>query len=207
MKKNIHIITVGILFFIFFTSVPLFPQQITRFAVVDFNRILAALNIKSNAFADLEKKSAQIQAELDKRKKEIEDMYARVDEMIKTQTPESSAENAENPGGGDARNNALKKQHQTELNRLKSEIIKKTEALKDYHQKKLAELEGDKNRLNSTAATPETLKQINTQIELTAESEGYTMVLDKNTRGIIWYSRSVDITDKVISNLTSKLKR
>jgi outer membrane protein len=38
-----------------------------------------------------------------------------------------------------------------------------------------------------------------------AESEGYSMVLSKtDAKGILWYSPSVDITDKVIQGLLTK---
>jgi outer membrane protein len=34
-----------------------------------------------------------------------------------------------------------------------------------------------------------------------AESEGYSMVLSKEGAGILWYSPSVDITNKVIERI------
>ncbi|MDR2521079.1 MAG: OmpH family outer membrane protein [Spirochaetaceae bacterium] len=192
----------------------LFAQQITRFAVVDFNRILSSLNIRSNAYADLEKKSAQIQAEIDRRREEITEAQARLELLQKPPQPaeydgvepEAMAQDAP-PARPPVRSPQQQKAHEAEIARQRNDIIKKTEALKDYYQKKTAELDAEKSRITANSATNETMNQINAQIALTAESEGYTMVLDKTTKGIIWYSRSVDITDKVIQGLSAKIKR
>ena len=193
----------------------IFAQQITRFAVVDFNRILSSLNIRSNAYAELEKKSAQIQAEIDKRREEITEAQVRLELLQKPPQPaehdlaepEPAVQDSSPAGRPLVRTPQQQKAHEAEITRLRNDIIKKTEALKDYYQKKTAELDADRNRITANSATNETMNQINTQIMLTAESEGYTMVLDKNTKGIIWYSRSVDITDKVIQGLSAKMKR
>lgn len=197
---------------------PLFPQQITRFAVVDFNRVLSALNVRTNAYVELEKKAAAVQEEINKRKQEIDDLQARA-ELLQTALQEAAALEAEQEAASDAdpftprpapRSSSQRsgtRQQETELTRLRSDILKKTEALKDYYQKKTAELEAERRRISANTANTELINQINAQISLTAESEGYTMVLDKSTKGIIWYSRSVDITDKVISALLAKIKR
>ncbi|WP_461248887.1 OmpH family outer membrane protein, partial [Treponema sp. R6D11] len=49
------------------------------------------------------------------------------------------------------------------------------------------------------------MEQVYDEIRYIAESEGYTMVLDlKQNNSIIWFSSTVDITDKLISNLLTK---
>ena len=197
---------------------PLFPQQITRFAVVDFNRVLSALNVRTNAYVELEKKAAVVQEEINKRKQEIDGLQEKAELLQKTiQEAEKLEAEQEVPDGSETvpirpvpRSNAQRggtRQQETELSRLRSDILKKTEALKDYYQKKTAELESERRRISANTADTELINQINAQISLTAESEGYTMVLDKSTKGIVWYSRSVDITDKVISALLAKIKR
>ncbi|MDR2490925.1 MAG: OmpH family outer membrane protein [Spirochaetaceae bacterium] len=204
--------------FVFCTLQPLFPQQITRFAVVDFNRVLTALNVRTNAYVELEKKAGQVQEEINKRKQEIDGLQEKAESLQKSLQEaadmeagqEAAAEAdpfAARPAPRSSSQRSGIRQQEAELTRLRSDIIKKTEALKDYFQKKTAELESERRRISSNTADTEMINQINAQISLTAESEGYTMVLDKSTKGIIWYSRSVDITDKVISALLAKIKR
>jgi len=51
------------------------------------------------------------------------------------------------------------------------------------------------------------LEQVYDEIRYIAESEGYSMVIDlKQNNGIIWYSNTVDITDKLIANLLTKAR-
>jgi outer membrane protein len=88
---------------------------------------------------------------------------------------------------------------------LDNEIYKKSEYLKEYYRIKSAELEDQKKKLTESSAF---LQQIYDEIKLVAESDGYSMVLNlKENTGIIWYSATVDITDKVIQNLMTKAGR
>ncbi|MDR0551216.1 MAG: OmpH family outer membrane protein [Spirochaetaceae bacterium] len=211
---------------VFCGSVPLSAQQITRFAVVDYNRVLQSFNVRNNAYSELEKKTEQVKAELEKRQQEIKDMQARIEELQKAISEPEQTQVVDPPnendlfleGGAPARQsgtarqssrsqsarNAQTKAQEAELARLKADILKKTDALKDYYQKKTAELEADRARINANSVNTDIMNQINAQVMLVAESEGYTMVLDKNTKGIVWYSRSVDITDKVIAAVQAR---
>jgi Skp family chaperone for outer membrane proteins len=197
---------------------PLFSQQITRFAVVDFNRVLTALNVRTNAYVELEKKAGQVQEEINKRKQELDGLQEKAESLQKSlqeaadleAEQEAAAEAdpfATRPPPRSSSQRSVTRQQEAELSRLRSDVLKKTEALKEYYQKKTAELEAERRRISTNTADTEMINQINAQIALTAESEGYTMVLDKSTKGIVWYSRSVDITDKVVSALLAKTKR
>jgi outer membrane protein len=70
---------------------------------------------------------------------------------------------------------------------------------------KTEELETHKRKIfeSDTMAT-----EIYQEIQRAAESEGYTMVLDwkrgTELRLVIWYSPTIDITDKVIASLMAK---
>ena len=67
------------------------------------------------------------------------------------------------------------------------------------------ELESIKNRLSRSSSFQE---QVYDEIRFIAESEGYSMVLNlKENTGILWYSPTVDITDKLISSLRDKSGR
>jgi outer membrane protein len=155
-------------------------QQITRFAVVDLPKVYVAFFRDSRAVREFEERSDRVQREIDRMTREI-------------QTLESSRLDAESRG---EREQSL---------RLESEIYRKSENLKDYFKVKTAELEDQKKRLTQSGAF---LDQVYDEIRIIAESEGYSMVLNlKENTGILWYSPTVDITDKLIQNLISKANR
>jgi outer membrane protein len=154
-------------------------QQLTRFAVVDLPKVYVSFFRESRAVRDFEERSASVQNEIDKRTAEI-------------QTLKTNQINAEFQGNQEL---AL---------RLESEINRKSEYLKEYYKLKTAELESQKSRLTQSGSF---LEQVYDEIRFIAESEGYSMVLNlKENTGILWYSPTVDITDKVIQNLMEKAR-
>jgi outer membrane protein len=155
-------------------------QQLTRFAVVDLSRVYMSFFRDSRAVRDWEESSAQVQREVDRRTKEIQDLQSR-------------KVNAELQGNED------------EALRLENQIYRRSEALRDYYQVKTSELEDRKRRLSQTDSF---LEQVYDEIRFIAESEGYSTVLNlKENTGILWYSPTVDITDKLIQNLVTKAGR
>jgi outer membrane protein len=134
----------------------------------------------SRAVREWEDASAQVQREVDRRSAEIQDLQSR-------------KVSAEMQGNED------------EVLRLENQIYRRTEALREYYQVKTAELEDRKNRLSQSDSF---LEQVYDEIRFIAESEGYSTVLSlKENSGILWYSPTVDITDKLIQNLISKAGR
>jgi outer membrane protein len=155
-------------------------QQLTRFAVVDLPRVYTAFFRDSRAVREFEERSARVQNDIDRMTKEIQDLKSRqADSVLR----------------GD----------QNESARLESDIYRKSEFLRDYYQTKTAELEDQKRKLSQSNTF---LDQVNDEIRYIAESEGYSMVINlKENRGILWFSPTVDITDKLIQNLLDKGKR
>jgi outer membrane protein len=159
---------------------PLSAQQLTRFAVVDLPRVYASFFRDSRAVREFEERSARVQAEIDRMTGEIQSLR-------------SAQLNAEAAG---EREQAL---------RLESEIYRKSEYLKQYYQVRTAELNDQKAKLSQSGTF---LEQVYGEIRFIAESEGYSMVLNmKENTGILWYSPTVDITDKLIQNLLTKAGR
>jgi outer membrane protein len=159
---------------------PLGAQQLTRFAVVDLPRVYVAFFRESRAVRDFEERSARVQNDIDRMTAEIQELKNR---QISTEFQ------------GDPER----------LLRLEGEINRKTEYLREYYRLKTAELESQKNKLTQSGAF---LEQVYDEIRFIAESEGYSMVLNlKENTGILWYSPTVDITDKLIQNLQEKAKR
>lgn len=162
---------------LFAVTIGVAAQQLTRFAVVDLPKIYTAFFMDSRAVRDFEERSARVQADIDRMNAEI-------------QTLQKSRLDAAAMGD------------QQKVLELDSEIYQKTEFLKEYYRIKTAELEDQKKKLTQSSTF---LQEVYDEIRIVAESEGYSMVLNlKDSTGILWYSPSVDITDKVITNLLTK---
>jgi outer membrane protein len=155
-------------------------QQLTRFAVVDLPKVYLAFFRDSRAVREWEERSARVQTEIDRMNGEIRDLR-------------TNKTNAELRGDQD------------QVLRLENEIYRKSEFLQEYFTLKTAELEDQKKKLTQSGSF---LEQVYDEIRFIAESEGYSMVLNlKENTGILWYSPTVDITDKLIQNLLTKAGR
>ena len=85
------------------------------------------------------------------------------------------------------------------MTRLESEITKKTDALTEYTNAKNVELESLKKNLQNSDAF---YKKLYGVLEKVAENEGYSMIMSlQQANAVLWYSPSVDITEKVIAEL------
>ena len=170
------------LFTVFFILVaqPLASQQITRVAVLDLSRVLAAFPKDTVALKNFETKKAEVQAEVDKRAAEIRALQVR----------KSDAE---------ANNDS-------DLARsIESDLTRKTADLKQYASARQNELDLLAKALSAGASF---LQSLSATIAQVAESEGYSLVLnlkpqDQNANIVLWNSASIDITDKVIQALSA----
>ncbi len=159
---------------LFLSSTGLFAQQITRFGVVDTSRVYAAYFRNSTSVRNYEAKKTEFQNEINKRTDEIQQLKQQKAEYL----------NSGNESG------ALK---------IDSEIIKKTDYLTEYTNAKNVELESLKKSLQNSDSF---YKKLYSTLGHVAESEGFSMILSlQQANAILWYSPSVDITDKVIAEL------
>ncbi|MCL2319309.1 MAG: OmpH family outer membrane protein [Treponema sp.] len=166
--------------FCFGLGLVLEAQQITRFAVVDLPKVYVAFFKESRAVRDFADRSARVQADIDRMTAEIQNL--KINQV-----------NAQAQG-----NEQMALQYEAEINR-------KSDFLKEYYKTKTAELERQKSTL---AQSGDFLQQVYDEIRFIAESEGYSMVLNlSDNKGILWYSPTVDITDKLIKNLQDKAGR
>jgi outer membrane protein len=86
--------------------------------------------------------------------------------------------------------------------KIEAEITKKADYLAEFANAKNTELESIKRRIEKSDSFYSSLYDVIGRI---AESEGYSMILSlQQANSILWYSPSVDITDKVISGLSSR---
>jgi len=160
-----------------FLTTSLYSQQLTRFAVVDLPKVYTAFFRDSRTVREFEERSAGVQAEIDKMTREIQELRSKRIDLVNQ---------------GD----------QAGALRLENEIYRKSEFLREYYAVKTAELEDQRRKL---AQSDSFMEQVYGEIRSIAESEGYSMVM--NLKDAIWYSPTVDITDKVIQNLVNKSRR
>jgi len=169
-----------LLILFFGVSCALYSQQLTRFAVVDLPKVYTDFFRDSRPVREFNERSTRVQNEIDRRTREITELRARLSE-------------------------AVLKGDQTEANRLEGQVYRMNEALKDYYQTQTAILEDQRKNLMRSGSF---LDQVYDEIRYIAESEGYSMVIDLgDSKGIVWHSATVDITEKLIQNLRTKSGR
>ena len=157
----------------------LYSQQITRIAVVDLPKVYTAFFRESKAVREFEERSAGVQRDIDRMTRDIQTLRTR-------------------------HADAVKSENQSEVLRLESEIARRTEHLRSFFQSKNEQLERERAQL---AQSPSFLSQVNSEIKYIAESEGYSMVINlKDISGILWFSPSVDITEKLIQSLNTRAR-
>jgi outer membrane protein len=151
-------------------------KSITRFAVVDMDRIMTGFGLSSQAFNE---KSAAVQAEIDKRNADLQDLNAQLE-----------AAKAENK--------------RSQIRKLESEIQDKTRDTQDYVKKSFAELEQEKAKLRLNDDVLRRINNV-LRIVAENEGYSMVLSKQDGS-GILWYSPSVDITGKVLQYLrTGKL--
>ena len=115
-----------------------------------------------------------MQAEINKKTKELKELKASKDQFDKIGDTEAA-------------------------NKLAIEIKEKTEYLRDYTTTKNLELQ---NLKKSLSESNEFYVKLSKTIKRVAENEGLSMVLSlQGENAILWYSQTVDITDKVIKEM------
>ena len=151
-----------------------FAQTITKFAVVDTARVFSTYYRDSAAVRNYEQKKADFQNSVNQKTEELKTLNQK---MIDAK---------------EAGDNVT-------ATKLESEIIKKADYLTEFTNTKNIELESIRKKLEKSDNFYAKLYDV---LERIAESEGYSMILSlQQANTILWYSPSVDITDKVIKAL------
>lgn len=152
-----------------------FSQAITQFGVVDTARVFSTYFRDSAGVRNYEQKKADFQKQINTKTEELKTLNQKKIDLLEN--------------GDEAA--ALK---------VEAEITKKADYLTEYTSAKNVELESIKKKLETSDSFYSTLYDTIGRI---AESEGYSMILSlQQANTILWYSPTVDITDKVISALS-----
>ena len=158
-------------------SLGIYAQQITRFAVIDTGLIFDTFRRDAKAARDYQEKKEKFENQ----KKLLES------EIIQLRQKKVSAE----ADGQEA-----------EVKKYEEKIKSKITLLMEYVTASNDEL----NMLRKNLINDDVFySNLYESVRRVAESEGYTMVLSyEHNAGIIWYSPTVDITDKVIQELRKR---
>jgi cationic outer membrane protein len=172
MKRFYFFIIFGLLFFVLQAQ----QKQITKFAVVDTQKIYGIFKQNSTLMRDYETKKKKYQDEIEELSEEIIELKKR-----KAQ--------------------AQKARNEAEVQDLTEEIREKTAFLTEFSRAKNDELASIKSSLNDNKFY-QSLYEV---IKKVAIKEGYSMVLSLQDGGaILWYSPTVDITQDVIKELRKR---
>lgn len=150
-------------------------QQITKFGVVDTSLVYTNYFRDSVGVRNYEKKKTEFQEDINKYTEELKTLQSRKVEYEKN--------------GDD-----------TNAQKMQTQITKKAQFLQEYTTAKNTELNTMKKKLETS---DEFYNQLYDIIARIAEREGFSMILSlQQSSSILWYSSAVDITDKVIAELS-----
>ncbi|WP_052078279.1 OmpH family outer membrane protein [Spirochaeta lutea] len=158
---------------LFGTTFSGWSEQLTTVGVVDTESIYLSYFSDSAAVRQLEALRNEIQSELD----------SHAAELRRLQEQKLSAESQGN---------------ESLALRLDEEIFQKAQFIRDFQRVKTQQLE---QRQRSLSQSDDFLRRLQEAIRLEAESSGFTIIIDAKSQGLQWWSREVDITNKVLDRL------
>jgi len=167
---------------LFPVSTILFSEQLTRIGIIDIEKVYSIYFRESRTVMDLQEKQNTILKEIQ-----------RIDDQILTL--ENKKLEAEMRGDQE---NALK---------LDREIFDRKQYLEDYKRIKMQQL---KKLSENLYQSDEFLDELLEAINFVAESEGFSIILNNSKQFkqfFFYYTKEVDITDKVIQELMSRAGR
>ena len=154
-------------------------NQLTRVAVVDFNEVYSRFGNQSRRVREHEERTAAFQREIENRSNAIRDLQGR-------------------------RAEAAERNNQTEVTRLDNDIQRRSEDLRNFHQTRSEQLENELRALREADSSYDDVKR---WIGRWAVSNGYSIVLDINNTGIIWFDHGVIVTANVLRHLENPNNR
>ncbi|MDX9801093.1 MAG: OmpH family outer membrane protein [Spirochaetia bacterium] len=156
-----------------FSALSLYPQQITKIGIINYSKVISSISGDSRALQEIERLIKSYEEGVAAIKNDITALEER-------------------------------KLYYTNLNnemdvlKMDEQINKKQQYLKEYSRLKLANIEERKKRMMMST---EFLGEILDKIENIAETEGFSVIMNSRDPDLIWWSHSVDITDKVIEKI------
>lgn len=177
MKRRISgaIITLVLLLGI---AAPLSAEQLTTVGVVDMEQILNEFFTQSEAVREWR----QNVEEFDQERRQIEQ---EISDLEEERLQELSADN------------------ETEALQIEERVDERRDFLSEFTRIRRRQLEREREALLD--GSDSFFNQVNTAMSFVAQSEGYTLVMDAESQGMLWFADEVDITEDVISRLRDTL--
>jgi outer membrane protein len=159
----------------------LFPQQITRVAVVDLQKVYMTYYKDSMAVRSFEEEKLRVQDEITKLSNEIKDLQHKRLEVL---------------SAGDA----------ATLKAFDESLYRKAQFLSDFVKIKQADLDAKAQSLSKGDAFVQMLYRT---VQTISETEGYSLVISSRDASdvgssVIWFSPMIDISDKIIQALLGR---
>jgi outer membrane protein len=148
-------------------------ERITNIGILDLRRVTTSYFRESRAVRDLEEMRAQVDAKRARLEAEIYDLEAR---RLQARTD------------GDRQ----------DVLALDQRLFEQRQYLRDYITVKNQQLAQQQERL---AESDSFLDDLAAAIAFVAESEGLSLVMDRNNNGVLFFVPEIDVTDLVIAEL------
>lgn len=163
---------------LFFVASPADAEQLTTVGVVDMERILNEFFTQSEDVREWQQNVEAFDAERQQIEAEITNLEQ---ERL-----------AELEGGND-----------TEALRLEERIDERRTFLNEFIRIRRRQLEQQREALLD--GSDSFFNQVTSAMSFVAQSQGYTIMIDADTDGMLWYANEVDVTERVISRLRQTL--
>lgn len=162
-------------------SQQLAAQEITRVAVLDYSKVLGIFPTRSRELQRLENLRENTSEQMEKLKGEID--------TLQTQLLQAQNEN-----------------NSSKSRQIEAEISKKRSFGRSFLESRNEEIRNIQARMNNNTSSnfQQTLQEV---IRLVAREQGFSIILDKNSRDIIWLDVSIDITEPVLRYLETRLQQ
>ncbi|MBR4159017.1 MAG: OmpH family outer membrane protein, partial [Spirochaetia bacterium] len=149
-------------------------QQIPKIGIIDYTRIVQKMMPNMDQLQDIKNIKQAIEDETSSIETEIAALEKEKDDI------------------------ASRSHYSDATDEIDEQINSLKYYLQQFVEEKNKELEEKKALVPDTA---EIISKIVNQIQYVAESEGYSVIFDSKDKNIIWWTHSVDITDKVMRKL------
>ncbi len=155
-------------------------QEITRVALLDYNKVLL----------EFPQQSRDLQLIKDLKAKVAEEMARLKDQVMQLQEDLTAAES---------------KGDESQIRQLQNEISKQRDYGRKYVESKNEEIEVLQKKAANGHRNSEMQQILADILSQVAREQGYSIILDVNTQNIIWFHASIDITEEVIQLLKKRL--
>lgn len=154
-------------------------QTLTKVGIINISKIVQSYYAESRAWREIEEETKKAEEYIAEKMNQLNNLRAR----------KLSAENT-----GD----------QSQVLRLDEEIFRLQEHIQEYRNIKYNQIKTKRDRL---LQSPDFASELQRGINYISENEGFTLIINSDSRDILWWSPEVDITDKVLGYLRATSRR